>query len=1062
MTALTLARRLLSPRLLLFVALFAAGAFVRHSAFSAGEHAPFIGHVRNMETESLAITHPAGLAFSPEAGAFFVLEALPDVTGTDIKALTPAETFAGTIRLSTPVDARINITFDPYANRLLLYQTGTSTLLAAPTGPEGALDPATVTGYEAGHLGIQAPQGMAVDPTSGVLYLLDRGGSRLVQVAFAPDGGLTGATTSSVALQQMGLTGLRGLAFHPGSRHLFATDPAARRLYEFTPAGQLVATRDLAGFNLRQPQGIVFAPSGDQTDDPATLSLYLADSGLAPEGGRLAGNLESSGTILELTLAQPTLLEATASLTLVQTIEAWGWSPPSPDSAGVAFIDHAGTLMVADSEVNEMPNYFTGDNLFEATLAGDLLSTLTTIDFSNEPTGIAYNPLNRHLFISDDTGTRSVYELNPGPDRQYNTGDDIITSIVTSDFGSNDPEGVTYDPAAGILYVVDGVNREVYRVDPGPNGVFDGVTPAGDDRVTHFDTQVLGVDDPEGIAFNNSNGNLYIVGINRVVAEVTTAGSLVQAFDISAANPDKPAGLAYAPSSQDPSMRSVYLADRGVDNGADPDENDGKVYEFLLPGSGSGNQAPAVDAGPDQTIALSGTAILDGTVSDDGLPDPPGAVTTAWSQVSGPGTVTFADAAAVDTTATFSAIGTYTLRLSADDGQLLGVDEVTVTVAGDDGDVILDIRVATSADDAEESAVGGMDLNSSDLEMVAYSTGDQVVGMRFTNVSVPQGATIVQAYIQFQVDETDSVATLLTVAGEAVDNAATFTSSANNVTNRARTAATAIWEPPAWNTIGAAGLDQRTGDISAVVQEIIDRPGWSAGNALAIIISGTGKRVAEAYDGVAAAAPLLHLRYNVGESGPTPTPSNTPTNTPTATATGTPANTPTSTASPTPSNTPTNTPTGTPTNTPTNTPTATATGTPTNTPTSTTTPTPSNTPTNTPTATATGTPTNTPSPTATSIPLRLDSVFPGSGAAGTSVVVTLRGSGFRSGAGVALLNGTGPAPEITDIQVVDGSTITALLTIKSGGPPRDRPWDVQVINPDGATVVLSGGFTVTP
>jgi len=92
------------------------------------------------------------------------------------------------------------------------------------------------------------------------------------------------------------------------------------------------------------------------------------------------------------------------------------------------------------------------------------------------------------------------------------------------------------------------------------------------------------------------------------------------------------------------------------------------------------NQAPTVNAGPDQTITLPAGVNLDGTVTDDGLPNPPGAVTTTWSQVGGPGTVTFGNASAVDTTATFSTDGIYILRLTADDGGLTAFDEVTVTV----------------------------------------------------------------------------------------------------------------------------------------------------------------------------------------------------------------------------------------------------------------------------------------------------------------------------------------------------------------------------------------------
>ncbi len=93
------------------------------------------------------------------------------------------------------------------------------------------------------------------------------------------------------------------------------------------------------------------------------------------------------------------------------------------------------------------------------------------------------------------------------------------------------------------------------------------------------------------------------------------------------------------------------------------------------------NQAPSVSAGPDRTIQISASASLDGTVTDDGLPSPP-SLTTTWTKFSGPGNVTFANASAVDTTATFSLIGTYGLRLTANDGQLAANDDMTVIVNG--------------------------------------------------------------------------------------------------------------------------------------------------------------------------------------------------------------------------------------------------------------------------------------------------------------------------------------------------------------------------------------------
>src|SRR5439155_5638849 len=81
-----------------------------------------------------------------------------------------------------------------------------------------------------------------------------------------------------------------------------------------------------------------------------------------------------------------------------------------------------------------------------------------------------------------------------------------------------------------------------------------------------------------------------------------------------------------------------------------------------------------------QAITLPSSANLNGTVTDDGLPNPPGTVTTTWSEVSGPGAVTFGNASAVDTTASFSAAGTYVLKLEASDSVLSSSDTATITV----------------------------------------------------------------------------------------------------------------------------------------------------------------------------------------------------------------------------------------------------------------------------------------------------------------------------------------------------------------------------------------------
>ncbi len=94
----------------------------------------------------------------------------------------------------------------------------------------------------------------------------------------------------------------------------------------------------------------------------------------------------------------------------------------------------------------------------------------------------------------------------------------------------------------------------------------------------------------------------------------------------------------------------------------------------------SANAPPSVDAGPDQTGFPNDRLNLNGTVTDDGFPSPPGAVTTTWTQVSGPAAVSFTNANAVDTAASFPVVGTYQLRLTADDGAATASDDTTVTI----------------------------------------------------------------------------------------------------------------------------------------------------------------------------------------------------------------------------------------------------------------------------------------------------------------------------------------------------------------------------------------------
>jgi hypothetical protein len=380
--------------------------------------------------------------------------------------------------------------------------------------------------------------------------------------------------------------------------------------------------------------------------------------------------------------------------------------------------------------------------------------------------------------------------------------------------------------------------------------------------VTHFDTAQFGSTGSEGLAYDSARDTLLIADPStKKIFETTRAGILLNTIDLSVANPRHAEDVVLAPSLAHPAQMNMYVVARGQDNNANPNENDGKLHELSVSLPSMGNRAPVADAGPNQTVTMPNSATLVGSISDDGLPS--GAtLTSMWSQLPGaPGTATFANPTSPTTGVTFSAPGTYVLRLTADDTELQGSDDVTVTVNAANT-TVLNIPITVSADDSEEAASGKVARANGDLELALDAT-PQTVGLRFRSVSIPQGATILSSYVQFQADEKSSSTVTLTIEGQAADSAGIFTAADFGISSRPRTAADATWAPEPWTVIGERGPKQRTSDLSSVLQEIVDRSGWSGGSMVLIVTGdGVGKRTAESFNSGASLAPSLHVEYS--------------------------------------------------------------------------------------------------------------------------------------------------------------------------------------------------------
>ncbi len=572
----------------------------------------FIRRVQAWEADKTGLRAPAALAYSTSADVFRAVESVtpgqPVASSTDIIALTHFGHQAGSISLAAQISDPINVAFDNRFHRLLILQLPERKLLQVTEDSNGNLESSMPVVYDAGPFGVADPQGITVDPASGTLFILDAVGPRLVRVQPDPNGTFDGAAVSEVGLHQSGILAPRGLALDPATGHLHLMDSSPQMLYELSQSGQVVATRDVSSFGLKVPQGMVFAPSGDQTDPPSSMSLYVADGGLAGV----------SGQIVEFSLTKPaTDLSSEATTfrsSLLRTTNLAAWTPPSPDPDGITYLPLSNTLLISDSEVEEKVSgitHFAGANVWESTLTGGIVRTAnispvapTVVPMTDEPTGVAWSPITGHFFFSDDNAYK-VFDLNPGADGLVGTADDTWTSFDTLAHGIGDPEDVTYDTLHDQLYVVDGTNAEIYQF-----------TLTGS-LISHFDVARYGVVDPEGVEFNIDSGTLFVLSNsgNRIIVETTLAGALLQTIDVSANNAPAPAGVGYAPASDGSGAMHFYIVDRGIDNNTDPRIIDGKMYEMSAPAS-SGTPLPTY------TPSTTGTSTLTPTATNTRTPTP--------------------------------------------------------------------------------------------------------------------------------------------------------------------------------------------------------------------------------------------------------------------------------------------------------------------------------------------------------------------------------------------------------------------------------------------------------
>ncbi|HVI87196.1 MAG TPA: hypothetical protein VM659_02785, partial [Dongiaceae bacterium] len=341
-----------------------------------------------------------------------------------------------------------------------------------------------------------------------------------------------------------------------GSYGLFPAGPGA---------GQLAGLHDFAGPHL------------------------VPDSGGHDSGGHAGVVDGSGGTITTAALAAP----MATVLTTDPPADPWISNPivvnafdttafGSEDPGGLVFVPGVGsgigTLFLSDSEVDETP-LFAKNNLFEFSLSGTFNQAISIENFTIEPTGMAYDPNNGHVYISDDDADK-VFEIDP------NNPSVLISSFSTRPY-STDAEDVAYDPVSNHLYIIEGAIGSSH-----PNTIFE-TTLSG--AVVNSFVLPSPISNPDAVVYDSAHQVFYVAGGSSPdIWVVSPTGQLLDTIKVlegltnplSGSDP-RPKGMTLAPSSDpndDPSNMSLYVADFGKQH-----IMDGRVFEIQLSSTPTGS-----------------------------------------------------------------------------------------------------------------------------------------------------------------------------------------------------------------------------------------------------------------------------------------------------------------------------------------------------------------------------------------------------------------------------------------------------------------------------------------
>ncbi len=578
---------------------------------------------------------------------------------------------------------------------------------AGADGQFGTADDGGRTFFRTSAFGNTDPEDVAFDSHRNELWIAGGLSTIISRVNPGPDGKFDTVQdniTKNFSLPHLDPDPLKppspeGMAYDPARQTILVLDGEAGAIFEFARNGALLNTIFLANIDMQSPGGITLDPASTGPN----RTYYLADRGLDPNGTRPATctpvppatdceafndgviheirvtNLPAIGNLPPLADAGEELIADTnEAVTLLGSGED-GTDPSSPQPLRYTWTRASGPGTVTIGTPNQATTTATfaqaGNHVMQLTVSDGALSHVDQVVV--------------HVFAPGAPRTVDIPIRNGNDDGQETLGgaQDGFTDLESADnelgnTGAVTPANVMTGLRFTNLPVPRGSIVNSAKVQFSADEV--GSTPASYVIKGH-----LSGDAPpfiHGRTVPGANKNMSL----RPPTAASVAWNNVPPWAV--VRDEGPAQLTpeLAPIVQEiigqPTWARgnavVFTIQNAAGNGGrrTAEAKDGRIPPYLRIRFQSplANIAPIVEAGSNSAVTMPGLAALDGTVTDDGRARP---FTTTWSKVSGPGNVSFGNAGAVDTTASFSQAGSYVLRLTADDGVHIVSDTVTVTVS---------------------------------------------------------------------------------------------------------------------------------------------------------------------------------------------------------------------------------------------------------------------------------------------------------------------------------------------------------------------------------------------